>query len=158
MKNCRPLFLIILFVGCKSMEVSQTVNVGDLYQGGIVAYVLKAGDAGYDSNVQHGIVVPLNDQGDETWDKAQKRCENLKLGGFNDWHLPSKSALNQLFENRSVIDSVAKANGGSSFVWGAYYWSSSEYGNGLMWVKLFSNGAWNHYQCCERYFRAIRSF
>lgn len=38
------------------------VKAGDSYQGGIVAYVLQSGDAGYDVNNQHGIIAAIADQ------------------------------------------------------------------------------------------------
>ena len=34
--------------------------VGDVYQGGIIFYVLQSGDSGYDANVQHGLIAPFN--------------------------------------------------------------------------------------------------
>lgn len=36
---------------------SAPVAVGDSYQGGTVFYILQSGDAGYDANVQHGLIV-----------------------------------------------------------------------------------------------------
>jgi hypothetical protein len=38
------------------------LSVGDIYQGGIIGYILQSGDPGYDENVQHGLITPLGDQ------------------------------------------------------------------------------------------------
>ena len=38
------------------------VAVGDSYGGGIVAYILAEGDAGYDPNIQHGLIAATADQ------------------------------------------------------------------------------------------------
>jgi hypothetical protein len=37
------------------------LRVGDVYQGGKVAYILVSGDPGYDANTQHGLVATATD-------------------------------------------------------------------------------------------------
>ena len=39
-----------------------SLNIGDSYQGGKVAYVLVSGDPGYDANTPHGLIAATSDQ------------------------------------------------------------------------------------------------
>ena len=46
------------------------LRVGDVYQGGKVAYILVNGDPGYDATTQHGLIAATSDQGRLiTWDR-----------------------------------------------------------------------------------------
>nr|MBS0037185.1 DUF1566 domain-containing protein [Saprospiraceae bacterium] len=61
---------------------------------------------------------------------AAKLCDDLVLGGYEDWYLPSKDELNKLYENRVAVGGFAIA----------FYWSSSEVDTLFAWVQGFSDG------------------
>lgn len=62
------LFLLSFFLltnsACKSddPQPSNLLKVGDAYQGGKIAYLLQAGDPGYNANTQHGLIAAEADQ------------------------------------------------------------------------------------------------
>jgi hypothetical protein len=76
-------------------------------------------------------------------------CTSYAGGGKNDWFLPSKDELNQIYQNRSLLGSFPAG----------FYWSSSEYAGYAAWRQDFSNGTQyatgrgNSYHV-----RAVRSF
>ncbi len=57
-------------------------------------------------------------------------CNELILNGYNDWYLPSKDELNELYKNKAII-------GGFS---NNVYWSSSEYNDDFAWGQFFLTG------------------
>ena len=77
---------------------------------------------------------------------AARRCADLELNGYSDWHLPSKDELNKIYQNKSLIGGFANA----------IYWSSTEasvvnqnqvtYDSTRAWAQAFTNG----YQFCEQ--------
>lgn len=83
---------------------------------------------------------------------AARICNNLILGGFSDWYLPSKDELNKLYLNRIAIGGFTQN----------LYWSSSEIEETLAWAQSFSNGEngelWELPKNFECAVRAIRSF
>ena len=68
-----------------------------------------------------------HEMGIMTWESAATTCENLVYNGFDDWELPSKSVLQQMYNEKSKIndlyddyywgiDSQLKPQGNGSYV------------------------------------------
>lgn len=47
---------------------TNTIKIGDFYQGGIVGYIFKSTDLGYVPNETHGIIIANNFGGIQSWD------------------------------------------------------------------------------------------
>jgi len=137
---------LALVVGCckKDDKGNDILQVGQKYQGGIIAYV--------DDTGKHGLIAAPSDQstgirwnndsffgvttatgteigtGKNNTDRivqmqgdgayAAKLCHDLVIDSYNDWFLPSMDELNMLYQNRLKI---------GGFVYKGAYWSSSEY-------------------------------
>tara|TARA_B110000285_G_C14772663_1_gene444734 strand:+ start:30 stop:659 length:630 start_codon:yes stop_codon:yes gene_type:complete len=91
-------------------------------------------------------------------------CANLTLGGYSDWFLPSKDALNLMWTNLADSDGDGNNTGPSdpSNVGGfmyANYWSCTEGDSYVAWGQSFSDGAQtNGSKASSIYVRAIRAF
>ncbi len=70
-------------------------------------------------------------------------------GGYNDWFLPSRNELNEIYLQRGVIGGFASAD----------YWSSSNQSEPSAWYQNFANGN-QYYQPKGQSFRvrAVRAF
>ena len=98
----------------------------------------------------------LNHQGAGSY--AAMVCYNYVVGAYSDWFLPSQDELNEMYQNKTTINTTAQANGGSAFV-STNYWSSSEANNTDAVVQNFSNGS--QYYLDKSYLsrvRAVRAF
>ncbi len=80
---------------------------------------------------------------------AAQLCNDLTVGGYNDWFLPSKDELDKLYLNRVAIGGFA----------GYYYWSSSEYSAYRAWRQGFDDGnQYDGYKHSTVRVRAVRAF
>lgn len=90
---------------------------------------------------------------------AAKLCDDLVLDGFNDYYLPSKDELNQLFINRVVVNTTISRLGGTPLS-GVLYWSSTENSTNSAFCQYFgtptSIGSVDKNRTL--YVRAIRAF
>jgi hypothetical protein len=76
-------------------------------------------------------------------------CNELILNGFDDWFLPSKEELNQMYIQRAVIGGFTDNN----------YWSSTEYGAWDAWGQYFNNGLqYLNTKNSPNLVRAVRAF
>ena len=57
----RYIFVLVILTGLLSCQSNKSQEVGDLYQGGVVFYILQEGDTGYIAGETHGLVAAMSD-------------------------------------------------------------------------------------------------
>ena len=123
----------------RKAEAKKTLNIGDEYGGGKIAWL--------DASGQHGLIAAKADIPGPyfTLEDATAKCAALG----DKWHLPTKDELNTLYHVKKIV-------GGFDL---SYYWSSTEYGANNAWDQHFDNGAqdFSHKASALRV-RAVRAF
>jgi hypothetical protein len=132
---------------------ANALKVGDLYQGGIVAYLFKPGEQGYVAGQQHGMIVAMGylveqsiystrshcgaygsgiGAGRANTDSilshdslgtAALLCRNFNGGGFNDWYLPSALELQVMINAQITV-----------LIYSPPCWSSTEFSDTDVYV------------------------
>lgn len=135
-------------------------SVGDTYQGGIIFYLDASGCHGlvcapsdqssgvqwyndsYVSTSAYASAVGagygntraiVESQGSGNY--AAVLCENLSLGGFTDWYLPSRYELILMYENIGNGNLLGLGDIGSFGIFS--YWSSTEFDDDQAWIISF---------------------
>ncbi|MFB1039127.1 MAG: hypothetical protein QMC35_01555 [Polaribacter sp.] len=162
----------------------QTISdlaIGDTYQGGVVFYLdgngggLIAALSNQSDGLQwyNGSNVTTNAtgtaigtgsantdaiiavQGTTQTDYAAGLARAYNGGGYTDWFLPSKDALNQMYLNKDALE----ANAGFNAFAGDAYTSSTELSAGKASAQHFNNSdAHGHDKSQEDSVRAVRAF
>ncbi len=170
----------------EQLYFTTSLEVGNTYQGGIVAYILQPWDSGYISGEMHGLIVAPDDQsGTVDWG-----CTGTLIGN-------TSTALGTGQANTTAIVNVCSQSGiaaricdllvlngysdwylpskdelnkvfinryaiGGSITYGNYLWSSSESGADIAWGQFFNGGSQGGYSKTSSGFdfhvRAVRSF
>ncbi|HPO50913.1 MAG TPA: DUF1566 domain-containing protein [Spirochaetota bacterium] len=82
---------------------------------------------------------------------AAKLCDDLVLGGYDDWFLPSKDELNLMYTKLKVL-----GVGGFAF---DFHWSSSEFNDISAWFQDFDDGFQvSNNKSSDLRVRAVRAF
>lgn len=82
-------------------------------------------------------------------------------GIFNDWYLPSRGELNDLWNNLKAVQKALDNDGNpaTTVLENEYYWSSTENSSNQAWTFRFSVGApYNNFKSYNYSVRAVRAF
>ena len=93
------------------------------------------------------IVAALNELGETG--RAAQICDNLNINGYDDWFLPSRDELEEMYNRRRVLE--------MSY---GEFWSSSQSSIEHTWFQRFSGGTYAQSEGKDeiRSVRAIRAF
>ncbi len=125
---------------------------GKVRWGGAGTEIGTGTDIGSGKTNTAAIVAALGNNGGENY--AAKICSEHTVDHngvvYDDWFLPSKDELYELYEQKNSVGSFASE----------YYWSSSEISSANAWGQGFADGVQNDYSKYHGVFnvRAVRAF
>jgi hypothetical protein len=153
--------------GLVCSKEDQTPNgVGRMWVGSAGFPHMQAVGEGFYTGYENTIVIIAGTSGQTvtTDNYAARLCYQYTVveNGveYNDWYLPAKDELNEMFQNKAIINSTAIANSGENFEEGIY-WSSTETAAsiGTVYCQYFTSGVqFDQSKDNQYHVRAIRAF
>jgi hypothetical protein len=162
-----------VFSNTVSFTTSPYIAIGQVYAGGIIAYIFQSGDNGYVAGQTHGLIIPtsiststyqwgcygtsistssslgagnsntINIAGSCGSSSAAYYAYYLSTGGYSDWYLPSYAELQKIYSNKSSLS-----------IPNNYYWSSSQYNSNSAYLFYFGTGTF-YSQAKNNYYYAL---
>ena len=105
--------------------------IGDLYYCNGKVVGVKASSMNF--------YVAMNNLGIMTWTNANSSCQNYSFCGNLKGTLPTLYQLQDIYNNKSHINSLLSIYSGTQIT-DNYYWSSTSYTNNLYYIVYMSNG------------------
>ena len=163
----RALLLItvsVLVLSCKNDdEATPALAIGDFHEGGIIFYLDDTGlhgmvcdvrdqstgmEWGCGSTLVPGTSVDIGTGMANTTiivavcpdnTSAADLAADFVLGEYDDWYLPSKDELNEMYINKSAINATAATKSGTALS-ADFYWSSTQPNIYYAWTQNFDTG------------------
>ncbi|MBA4167770.1 MAG: DUF1566 domain-containing protein [Chitinophagaceae bacterium] len=157
--------------------------VGEVFQGGVLAYLLKPSDSGYVATVPHGLVAAPDDLGRFQWSnyvytQTGASATALGTGNANTATIVTSLGTTTSYAARYCAELVLGGhddwylpsrdelmllydarNAIRNFSSSDYYWTSSDQGGSTAWIQSFITGVSSSYDKAGNFkVRAIRTF
>jgi len=145
-------------IRCKILSNITQLQIGDLFHGGIVFNTDTSGHGLISSQQDQSSVVEWGCNGTDitgavsltdgasntmsivsacaTRPIAASLCDSLTLNGYNDWFLPAKEQLNDLYQTQYYVGGFSHGDINN------YYWSSTQNGPNEAWFQYFMTGGY----------------
>lgn len=119
-------------------------GTGVRWYAGTYGVTQAKGDGPYSGEANNQIIissqVAIGDDANIFAARAANEVQITENGiTYGDWYLPSKSELNLIYQNISIINATATANGGGINATTSY-WSSTEIDSSTAWKQYFGDG------------------